>query len=129
MKKRPVGLKILTILGSTIGTLIVLIYSMSPGQYLEQGLGLACILFSIGLLTLWNWVRIVITLLSVVFALLFLAGIAGIIKDVLMNTEGWQWGAMALTVFFSLFLMSLGCVVYLTRPKIKDIFLNKRTKT
>ena len=106
-----------------IGALIILIYSMAPGQYLEQGLGLACILLGVGLLTLRNWARIAVIIFSGAFVLFYLAGIVEIF---VIRSNGWQWGAMALTVFLPLFLFGIICIMYLNDPELKDLFKHSK---
>ena len=109
----------LTILGFIVGAITLAIGYSHEGNLEYRVIGFVCIALSFGLFKKWNWVRIMFILLSLSFICFYLKGAVEIF---IFRPEGWQWGAMALTAFSPVFLLSLSSVIYLTRPKIKEQF-------
>lgn len=106
-----------------VGCLLLFFYQDSNASarvvaYIPVVLGLL-------LLTGWAWVRIFIMTLAAVFISYYLYGILSVL---LLRREGWQWEAMALTVFSPLFALCAYMIHYLSQPHIKNYFSSPKGK-
>ena len=89
------------------------------GDWEYRVVGFICMALGFGLFKLWNWARIVVMFFSAAFVGVY---VVGLIQIFVLRPDGLQWGAMALTAFSPVFLLSISSVVYLTRPKVKEQF-------
>ena len=125
-KKRSIGIILYSLLGLIIG-LYGFYGAFKYGLSWRDGTaaagnwvtGFAFILFSLGVFTLINWVRIVIVVISSIVSSLFIAAASLLF---LLRPDNWAWGIIGISVFFPVFLLSIYSWIYFTRPKVKEQF-------
>ncbi len=133
-KKRSLGVIICSAIMLVFGLLLIAyVYKKAlhfgPRIYIDTfhfiicASGILSVLTSFGLCMLLDWVR----KLSVIFAALvsiFLIPLLlyWIIGGLLSLNRGGEWGFLYATIISPLIILSLYLWIYLTRPKVKDLF-------
>jgi len=114
MKKRPIGILLLTIIGMLVAIFITWIGLMSV-NVLFLSAGASTLVLSFFILLLKNWARITALALSVVGLLINIILIAA-------TKYVDSFFGISLVFFSPLTFISVFCLVYLTRPKVKALF-------
>ena len=116
MKKRPIGVLLLTIIGMLAAIFIIWIGLMSS-NFFYLSAGASTLILSFFILFLKNWARVTAIILSIVMML-----INTLLIIVIATRYVDPFIGMGLIFLSPLTLMSIICLIYLTRPRIKALF-------
>lgn len=123
MKKIPLSIKFISAIGLLSGVDWLLTSINVNYRLLPLLSGIAIIILSIGLLFLWNIVRII----SIIFSILFTFFYGYLLFFYIKSNYHYSWG-IALTWYFPVLLWSLLIIIFCNLPKINKNFIKNKEK-
>lgn len=119
-------LNLITVIGTLyflVGIFNILIGISDKGNIAFFIMGLICTVIAIGLVKLWNWIRIIAIIISILFIFIYILLIFGTFTN---KFEG--WGGLGLLVNFPILLLTIYTLEVLNRPNIKTQFKERKRK-
>jgi len=117
MKKTRLDVIVLVIFGILVGLWHVLIGSFEKRNSLILYTGLLTIILSVGLLTLWNWMRIVAIAYSIICVAMYVFLVIGTVIGAFQG-----YGGIGLIFNLPLLILSFTFILFLNLKFFKDKF-------
>ena len=114
-KKIPVGIRIMAFFGFILAIAIIAVTFIGPPlatpKFVQYSFGFSIIFLSLGLHLLWNWIRVVLIVLSSLFICFYLL--------LTIATGGINFFAM---ILFPILLFCVSSIVYLSSAETRKQF-------